>query len=70
MDTIEGAFTTGLLNITKAGEDIYVSGTNRLKGPANKHRGMSGGVEGKMALYNIMLPMEYGANDAVVLGPL
>jgi hypothetical protein len=31
---------------------------------------MSGGVEGKMALYNIMLPMEYGANDAVVLGPL
>jgi hypothetical protein len=71
MDIIQGAFTTRLLNITKAGEDIYVRGTNRLKRGAYKHGGMSSGVDGKMAvwcvaLYNIILP----TNDAVVFRPL
>jgi hypothetical protein len=75
MDIIEGAFTTRLVNITKAGEDIYVRGTNRLKHGAYKHGGMSSGVEGKMpvwcvALYNITQPMEYATNDAVVFRPL
>jgi hypothetical protein len=50
---------------------MYTLGsTNRLKGGEYKHRGMSSRVERKMALYNIILPMEYGANDAVILGPL
>jgi len=47
-----------------------LEGSNRLKGGAYEHRGISGSVEGKIALYNIILPMEYGANNAVVLGPL
>jgi len=32
MDTIQGAFTTRLLNITKAGEDIYVRGHKQAEG--------------------------------------
>jgi len=47
-----------------------LGGTNRLKGGAYEHRGMSGSVEGKIALYNTIQPMEYGANDAIVLGLL
>jgi len=41
-----------------------------LNGGAYEHRGMSGSVEGNIALYKIILPMEYGANDAVLLRPL
>jgi hypothetical protein len=47
-----------------------LGGTKGLKVGAYEQRGMSGSVEGKIALYKIILPKAYGANDAVILRPL
>jgi hypothetical protein len=75
MDIIEGVFTKRMLNITKAGEDIYiyVRGTDRSKGGSYKHGETYSGVEGKttvwcVSLYITIIPIEFAANMPALSG--